>query len=220
MGELFLFSFFVIAQNFNSELVFLFCIIAIFILTIFCVVIALCKTNYSVKDRLWALFINTSILLFDFWFEQFVKGEIKYFILVVAIECISLSLCLFVNKKEHFISDEKKSLANFFSKCALNQNINQNYNQNYNHEQDGVISEVIKLEQKEDRKGEEIDFSHVKSVLRKLDYYPLKEQDKRSAKQLENAINQAQENGLDESLKQTINDGLGQLLKLMSKYAV
>ena len=220
MGELFLFSFFDIAQNFNSELVFLFCFIGIFLLTVLCVVIALCKNDYSVKNRLWTVLINTGILFFNLWFEQFVIGKIKYFVLVIAVIFISLSICLFVKKKEHFISDEKKSLANFFSKCALNQNINQSHFNQTQNGQNEVVSEVIKLNQKKENKGVEIDFSHVKSVLRKLDYYPLKEQDKKSVKQLESAINDAEENGLDDSLKQTINDGLGQLLKLMSKYAV
>ena len=215
MGELFLFSFFNNEIVLGSELVFLLCFIAVFILTVLCVVIALCKPNYSVKNRLWVVFCNVSILLFDLWLEQFVIGKIKYIVLLFAIEFISISLCLFIKKKDNFISQEKKSLASFFSKCALNQNkFNQADGQNE------VRSEVIKIEQSKEDKGEEIDFSHVKSVLKKLEYYPLKEQDKRSAKQLENAINQAQETGLDESLKQTINDGLGQLLKIMSKYAV
>lgn len=217
MCELFLFSFSELSSFFNSEIVFLMCFITVFVLTVLCVVISLRKNNYSINKRLWVLLCLLSISLIDFWIEHFILGEIKYLVLLVAIELISLALCLFVHKKEREISDEKRSLANFLSKCAVKENYNP-IKENKDYE---IRSEVIKAEPRAQKSvKDDIDFSHVKSVLKKLDYYPLKEQDKKSAKELENAIIEAEENGLDARLKQNINDGLGALLKLMSKYAI
>ena len=216
MNELFLFSFGQLKTFFNSELTFLVCFIIVFILTVLCSAIALTKKNYSVKNRLWVIFCFIGVLTIDFWIEQIVIGQIKYLILLLGVQFISLSICFFINKSQPKISDEKKSLANFLSKCALKENhiLDRQI-------QGEIRSEVIKAKPSaENSFNDEIDFSHVKTVLKKLEYYPLKEQDKKSAKELENAIKEAEENGLDQRLKQNINDGLGILLKLMSKYAI
>ena len=217
MGELFLFSFRDLSKYFNSELVFLTCFIVVFVLTVLCTIISLSKKNYSIKNRLWVIFSFIGILLIDFWIEYFILGKIQYLILLVAVEFISLSICFFVRKKQTIISSENKSLESLLNKCKLNHNY-ANLNKDYNNE---IRSEVIKAKPKvQPNLKDDIDFSHVKTVLKKLDYYPLKEQDKKSAKELENAIIEAEESGLDQRLKQNINDGLGALLKLMSKYAI
>lgn len=217
MGELFLFSLTDLSKVLNGELVFLICFIAVFLLTILCVVFSLSKKDYFLRQRLWIIFSFVSISLIDFWVEKYIIGQIKFLILLIALEILSLSICLFIRKQEKGFSNEKKILANFLSKCATQQNYD-SYNQNVGTE---IRSEVIKAQpETQGNLKEEIDFSHVKGVLKKLEYYPLKEQDKKSAKELENAILDAEQNGLDQRLKQTINDGLGALLKLMSKYAI
>ena len=52
-----------------------------------------------------------------------------------------------------------------------------------------------------------------------MEYYNLTPNDKRQVKDLECAINQG-EVQLTPSLKEKINDGLGALLKIMSKYGI
>ena len=217
MGELFLFSFNELSGFFNSELAFLFCFIAVFVLTVICTIISLSKKNYSIKNRLWIIFSFIGLLLIDFWIEHFIIGKIKYLILLVGLEFLSLAICLFVRKKQTIFTDEKKSLASFLSKCARGESSAQLKQDCVGEIRSEIITATPK---KEVNVKDDIDFSHVKSVLKKLDYYPLKEQDKKSAKDLENAIIEAEENGLDQRLKQNINDGLGILLKIMSKYAI
>ena len=64
------------------------------------------------------------------------------------------------------------------------------------------------------------DFTHVKSVVERLTYFPLTASDKKQVQELERTIVRA-ENGEDTpELKNKINDGLGALLKIMSKYGV
>ncbi len=66
----------------------------------------------------------------------------------------------------------------------------------------------------------EVDFSHVRNVMERLDYYGLSQTDRNVIKELKLALNMAESSGLDDNLKSKINDGLGQLLKIMSKYNV
>jgi hypothetical protein len=66
----------------------------------------------------------------------------------------------------------------------------------------------------------ELDFQHVKSVINRLDYFGLKESDKKQVKELENALLLAEKGYFGQETKEKINDGLGALLKIMSKYGV
>lgn len=66
----------------------------------------------------------------------------------------------------------------------------------------------------------ELDFQHVKNVISRLDYLGLKDSDKRQVKELENALLVAEKGEFDQNVKSKINDGLGALLKIMSKYGV
>ena len=66
----------------------------------------------------------------------------------------------------------------------------------------------------------ELDFQHVKNVISRLDYYELKDSDKRQVKELENALLSAERGAFDLDVKSRINEGLGALLKIMSKYGI
>ncbi len=66
----------------------------------------------------------------------------------------------------------------------------------------------------------EIDFSHVRNVMERLDYFGLSPTDRNTVNQLKNTLAEAESFGIDDALKGKINDGLGQLLKIMSKYNV
>lgn len=64
------------------------------------------------------------------------------------------------------------------------------------------------------------DFSHIRSVMSRLEYYALSSADKKTVAELGGYINEAERGDADESVKEKINDGLGALLKIMSKYGV
>lgn len=66
----------------------------------------------------------------------------------------------------------------------------------------------------------EIDFTHVKNVIERLNYYNLGPTDKRTVNDLANNVSQAENGEFTPELKEKINDGLGALLKIMSKYGV
>lgn len=65
-----------------------------------------------------------------------------------------------------------------------------------------------------------LDFSHVKNVLKRLDYFALSPSEKRQVKELEVSLLQAESGEFNMPIKERINDGLGALLKIMSKHGV
>ena len=66
----------------------------------------------------------------------------------------------------------------------------------------------------------EVDFSHVKSVMERLSTVPLLPSDKKQITDLEKVVHTAETTGVDGALKSKINDGLSALLKIMAKYGV
>ena len=68
------------------------------------------------------------------------------------------------------------------------------------------------------KKNKDLDFSHVKSVIKRLSAMDLTPADRREIKELELAVFSAEKGGEYPLLKEKINDGLGFLLKLMAKY--
>lgn len=61
---------------------------------------------------------------------------------------------------------------------------------------------------------------HAASVIEKLSYYDLTPADLKQVDELELVIHQAEREGVTPANKERINDGLSELLKIMSKYAV
>lgn len=67
---------------------------------------------------------------------------------------------------------------------------------------------------------EKLCLEHAASVIEKLSYYDLTPSDLKQVDELELVINQAEREGVTPANKERINDGLSELLKIMSKYAV
>lgn len=81
------------------------------------------------------------------------------------------------------------------------------------------LTEKLSLEKRESKTPKaELDFSHVRNVIARLNYFGLSTQDKKTVKDLEMSVLEAERGDDSTALKQKINDGLGALLKIMSKY--
>lgn len=90
-----------------------------------------------------------------------------------------------------------------------------------------VIPEAIKRfaeenssVQKRETADKDVDFSHVKSVVDKLERFNLSAADKRAINALKINVMTAESCGMNNKLKSDINDGLCSVLKMMSKYNV
>ena len=66
----------------------------------------------------------------------------------------------------------------------------------------------------------EINFTHVRNVIERLNYYALSPFDRKQVNDLNCLLTEAERVGITQELKEKINDGLGVLLKIMSKYGV
>lgn len=64
----------------------------------------------------------------------------------------------------------------------------------------------------------DLDFSHVKNVIARLDYYGLSQSDRRQIHDLEAGLAEAERGESTPEVRDRINDGLSSLLKIMSKY--
>ena len=82
-----------------------------------------------------------------------------------------------------------------------------------------IILEKIKP-QEEKKTENTISFSHVKNVLEKVRCYNLSTADLKQVNDLKANVYMAENGGIDNNLKEKINDGLGALLKIMAKYGV
>ena len=73
---------------------------------------------------------------------------------------------------------------------------------------------------KEQVPNQEIDFSHVKNVIERMAFYNLSPTDKRQIRELKESVYNAETEGFTQEKKETINDGLSELLRIMSKHGV
>ena len=76
------------------------------------------------------------------------------------------------------------------------------------------------VEEKEQKRQSQIDFSHVKSVIDRISGYELSVTDRRAVRELEIALFDAEKRGEEREIKSRLNDGLNSLLKIMAKYGV
>ena len=74
------------------------------------------------------------------------------------------------------------------------------------------------LEEKEIK--EELNFTHVKNVLERLNYFNLSPADRKTVIDLKSELYKVENIGHTRESKVKINDGLSSLLKIMSKYSV
>ena len=235
MYELFLFSFFNSLFDLGRVGIFILIISLVLFCTLVCLCLALFKMGYSLRKRSWIFCCYTGLVVFERWAESIIVENYSFTFLTISVCLMLCSLIFIIPEKTIKIKEEQRELARFFDSQvkAITQPTTVNYLVDSKTELSNCQDLLNKVQEKNSTtikaqvKGEqpincsqEIDFLNVKTILNKLGYYSISSQDKLIAKELENAIISAEENGLNDQLKQKINDGLGALLKIMSKYAI
>ena len=237
MCELFLFSSFDTLLYLGRVGVFILILSLITFCTVACLCLAIFKSGYSLKKRAWLFFCYGGLMAFEWWAESLIEEDYSYIFLTVSVCFIFCALLLLIPEKAVKIKREQLELARFFDSQvkAINQPIvNEKYLIESKSEPSNCQDLLNKVEKKNNistvkaqtsdekrtKPNQEIDFLNVKTILNKLDYYSISTQDKVIAKELESAIISAEKYGVDDNLKDKINDGLGALLKIMSKYAI
>ncbi len=206
--------------------------------------------EYVGKKRAWLPVSAGMILCFVAIFSEVLDGGkwISYIYCFFAIPSVYFSYLFKKNKKK--ISDEHIELAKLLDKKAeqdaefidgeiLSKRLPRevpkktvcvnNLDGNPFAEKDGVNngelnkitpSKIKEMFEEKNKQQFDLDFSHVKNVLNRLDYFSLSPADRRQVKELEISLAQAEGGEYSSALKERINDGLGALLKIMSKHGV
>ena len=192
--------------------VFLSLVIIVFVLNL---ILSCFKTDYGITKRLWQPLFAVGLVFICRALCQ-VAGYGDYVTcLIASFSALTFIPVLLVRVKTFKVTERQRDLVKFID------------GQIKSEEKKGDICEKISCEKHVEHKAEknavsdfEVDFQHVKNVISRLDYFGLKESDKRQVKELENALIVAERGEFNQEVKCKINDGLGALLRIMSKYGV
>lgn len=190
-----------------------------FLLTIFLFVRRSAKSEIN---RSWFVFICLGLTLIELGIEL-IFGGFGYSIVTLGVSFIFSSVILYMPKKENKFTIEQLDFARKISKRVDDNDKRDNlFKENTESKEREVVT--IRTQEKpiveNSDCNKELDFSHVKNVLKRMEYYSISQSDKRQVKDLETALYQAENGEMTESIKVKINDGLGALLKIMSKYGI
>jgi hypothetical protein len=197
-------------------------------------ILTLFNRNYKKSARLWFCLLVGGITLGQASITLIAKFHMGYVLLSLSVGVLYLIPVFFISGRSGTIKEEERQLISFIdgqiAKMGQEERANDNsVNRTINNNASMPIGQVQVLKAKQDDfapisnvvNGVQVpDFTHVKSVMDRLEYFPLTPADKRQVKDLEVTINMAERGEPNPDLKNKINDGLGALLKIMSKYGV
>lgn len=187
--------------------------------------LALCLNGYGVKKRA-RFFACTAAAIFLQFASCLYSGEYAPLFIIAAFASILCGAIITVPEKRAEVTDKQRELVRFIDgslKKAEQESVRSERSRREVYADDGKGRGVSALKAfGETPSGKikpcDIDCDHVRAVLSRLDYYALSAADKKTVNDLSSAIAVAERGNIDDGLKEKINDGLGALLKIMSKY--
>lgn len=178
--------------------------------------LSLCVYYYSIKKRLWSLFLLFSMDVFLVGLYSFAGGGALYIALTLSLSPIAVAPQFIIRERVRVVGEKELQLARLLSEKVREGGSAHQVEQEQTIPIKQVQPQVTGKPQGEDRYG--LDFSHVKKVLARLEYFPLSQADKRQVDELNSLIYSAENGAFSEQIKEKINEGLGALLKIMSKH--
>ena len=187
-------------------------------------VLSVCLSCYTASKRTWFLFF---VIMVNVWFYSVVQknGKTDYLFVLIIISAISCMPCFAFSARKKKIRKEHRELARVLTNAARQAEKNEydfplhSGRVQYKEPTESVVKPMVEKACNVNL-SENLDFNHVKNVIARLEYYALSPADRRQVNELETAIYTAEREGIDQTAKVKINDGLGVLLKIMSKYGV
>ena len=207
-------------------------ILLFFAIRFFCIKRA---EEYPIKKRLIYLIEVFGVCTLELAFLILCKQDLAF-----SLATFSIGIFLFVPilsaKKKIKNREKERKFIKYIDDCLLNKNslvkdffekdeqekLNrvENFKQNIAEEKQ-IISEE-KVENAKPKKAQSypysLDFSHVKSVIARLENLSLGASDKRQIRELESVMAQVERGAFTPEIKEKVNDGLGALLKIMARY--
>lgn len=183
--------------------------------------------DYTRKNRVWFVFLSMASVLFQTAWCVYFKMSAVYLIALAGV-CTFLFIPTFIpSGRRRKIKKEERELARFLEQKiqeakGVEAPIKDNFAKDNPLESETPFA-VNKI-QTSPALPPQIemppDFSHVKSVLERLNYFPLSPSEKKQAKELEITVRRIETGENTPELKNRVNDGLGALLKIMAKHGV
>ena len=198
-------------------------IVSIFFITLVFLlvfVLSLVKVGYGLEKRNWFNKLTYAISALEFAFFG-IEQAFPYLVLVVAL--ILQMIISSIRVREIKVNKEQKTFISEIDKIK-EQYFDDKKDDDKNFSANEILYKLKTISQpkieKDNQEGIDLDFTHVKSVIDKLDYYSLSQSDRRIVNDLELNLLHAEKGDIYPDTKSKINDGLGALLKIMSKYGV
>ncbi len=193
--------------------VFIISLILEFALFLTVTLLTLLKKMYALKRRAWYFIGSLSVLALELVFLS-VGFELSFFYATLFVNLLFWTVVVLLPERKVKIKENHRQLARFIDESVDNLQAEQ--------EEMEKSQPITPIKEEPDcvEQDFELDFKHVKTVIQKLEYYPLTASDKKVVRELEDSIYNAENIGFTREIKNKINDGLGALLKIMSKYGV
>lgn len=220
----------------GAEGVFLICFSLLLACFIIVLILALRKNNYLLKKRLWFFFVVYSVVELEKGLETLCLFSNGFSTLTLA---LGLLFCIpvFYVKKGKEKTQKARDLVKFIDEQIHNNVLEytptsfqendlkkpirvENFAQQPQKEEQINTGQFIEKRKETKSNPCDLDFTHVKNVIARLEYLSLGNSDRRQIRELESVVAQAEAGDYTPNTKEKINDGLGALLKIMSKYGV
>ena len=183
--------------------------------------ISLIKSGYGVKKRLWFVALSVGVTALVYTATSLLGQGKGWFLLVFSLSALLCVPVFILPEKRVKFEESHRSFVRYIDGQIKRQ---EEQIQTPSTTLCKECTENLRVEkeptERKDLKDFELDFLHVKSVIQRLEYYGLSQADKKLVKDLEQAICLAENGDYSIQVKNRINDGLGALLKIMSKYGV
>ncbi len=206
----------------SEQLCFIICLGLLIVMGVTRVAVTLVKGEYKHLDFIRQFLLSFSILFFEFLHMVVVDGALEYLLInsCICLFFFTIAMCLPIRGKR--LKKEERELALYLDKQLRFQNLSSTFREPEEKEFKLIKEspvETVKVQPIQPKTLEiPIDYSHVKNVIERLNYFPLSVNDKRQVRDLEGFLIEAESGEESPILKSKINDGLGALLKIMSKY--
>ena len=201
----------------QKELFFALCGAAVFSGFLVCLFITVFKKEYGVGKRTWYfLVVALTCALLKARSNTF--GEADYSPILLFFGVLLFFPIYFIpekKKEEKTETDSRRELIRFIDKNIKAGGVNAPTPAPTEKE-----TEVLKAKPRTEEISDGLDFSHVKNVLQRLEPATLSFSDRKQIHDLELALYEAERGDVVEETKTKINEGLGNLLKIMAKHGV
>lgn len=211
---------------FSKELFFALCAGAVIAAFTVCLFISVFKSGYGLKKRSWFLIVLL-VLGAALKARANISGEKDVSPILIVFGLILYLPLFFIRVKsagEKRAADRentaRRDFVRFLDERIHNAAMPETDGQVIANKSVALRTEVLKAEEKRDPVFDEPDFTHVKNVLQRLEPASLSYADRRQIHELELALYEAENGGYSDDTKSKINEGLGNLLKIMARHGV